>query len=214
MARAGATSYALARLTGYLARAEEQMRQRGFTLVEVLVALTIFALMSMLAYRGLTSVLETRAHLADDNRRWRDIALTLAQLEQDMSQAVNRPVRDNGDLTQPALLGNPQARADEAQLSVSRMGSAWQTGVAADVQRHGYRLNNGTLEQLVWPVLDQAPLSEPAGASPCWNGSNRFELRYLDGRRQLAAALAAARAWRPCCRRRWRWCSNSTAASP
>ena len=155
------------------------MRQRGFTLVEVLVALTIFALMSMLAYRGLTSVLETRAHLADDNRRWRDIALTLAQLEQDMSQAVNRPVRDNGGLTQPALLGNPQARADEAQLSVSRMGSAWQSGVAADVQRHAYRLNNGTLEQLVWPVLDQAPLSAPQ-VHPLLQRVARFELRYLD----------------------------------
>lgn len=155
------------------------MRQRGFTLVEVLVALTIFALMSTLAYRGLTSVLETRTHLADDNRRWRDIALTLAQLEQDMSQAVNRPVRDNGGLTQPALLGNPQARADEAQLSVSRMGSAWQSGVAADVQRHAYRLNNGTLEQLVWPVLDQAPLSAPQ-VHPLLERVARFELRYLD----------------------------------
>ena len=155
------------------------MRQRGFTLVEVLVALTIFALMSMLAYRGLTSVLETRAHLADDNRRWRDIALTLAQLEQDMSQAVNRPVRDNGGQTQPALLGNPQARADESQLSVSRMGSSWQTGVAADVQRHAYRLNNGTLEQLVWPVLDQAPLNAPQ-VHPLLQRVARFELRYLD----------------------------------
>ena len=155
------------------------MRQRGFTLVEVLVALTIFALMSTLAYRGLNSVLETRTHLTEDNRRWRDIALTLAQLEQDMSQAVNRPVRDNGGLTQPALLGNPQARADEAQLSVSRMGSAWQSGVAADVQRHAYRLNNGTLEQLVWPVLDQAPLSAPQ-VHPLLERVARFELRYLD----------------------------------
>jgi general secretion pathway protein J len=155
------------------------MRQRGFTLVEVLVALTIFALMSMLAYRGLNSMLGTRAHLAEDNRRWRDLALTLAQLEQDLGQAVNRPVRDSGGLLQPALLGNPQARADEAQLSVSRMGSAWQTGVAADVQRHGYRLHNGTLEQLVWPVLDQAPLSAPA-VYPLLDRVSRFELRYLD----------------------------------
>lgn len=155
------------------------MRQRGFTLAEVLVALTIFALMSMLAYRGLNSMLETRAHLDEDNRRWRDLALTLTQLEQDLGQAVNRPVRDSGGLLQPALLGNPQARADDAQLSVSRMGSAWQTGVAADVQRHGYRLHNGTLEQLVWPVLDQAPLSAPA-VYPLLDRVSRFELRYLD----------------------------------
>lgn len=156
------------------------MRQRGFTLVEMLVALTIFALMSVLAYRGLDAVLQTRAHLAEDNRRWRDIALTLAQLEQDMGQAVNRPVRGSGGLPLPALVGHVQAGdASGAQLSVSRMGMAWQSGVLADVQRHGYRLNKGTLEQLVWPVLDQAPRSEPA-VHPLLERVRRFELRYLD----------------------------------
>ena len=158
------------------------MRQRGFTLVEMLVALTIFALMSVLAYRGLAAVLQTREHLTEDNQRWRDIALTLAQLEQDVSMAVDRPVRDSGDLPLPALVGNPQALgANDAQLSFSRMGMAWQTGVLADVQRHGYRLNNGTLEQLVWPVLDRAPLTEPA-VHALLERVNRFELRYLDGR--------------------------------
>ena len=156
------------------------MKQRGFTLVEVLVALTIFALMSVLAYRGLTAVMQTREHLTEDNRRWRDIALTVAQLEQDLSQVVDRPVRDSGDLLQPALLGNPQTtHTDAAQLSFSRMGLAWQTGVLADVQRHGYRLNNGTLEQLVWPVLDQAPRSAPA-VNKLLERVTRFELRYLD----------------------------------
>ena len=157
------------------------MRQRGFTLVEMLVALTIFALMSVLAYRGLSAALQTRAHLTADNQRWRDIALTLAQLEQDMGQVVNRPVRGSGGLSLPALVGHAQAfGADDAQLSFSRMGMAWQTGVLADVQRHGYRLNNGTLEQLVWPVLDQAPRSEPA-VQPLLERVRRFDLRYLDG---------------------------------
>lgn len=156
------------------------MTQRGFTLVEMLVALTIFALMSLLAYRGLTAVLETRAHLTEDNRRWRDIALTLAQLEQDLGMAVNRPVRDSSDLVQPALVGNPQALGPtDAQLSLSRMGMAWVTGVPADVQRHAYRLNNGSIEQLVWPVLDQAPHSEPA-VHVLLDRVKRFELRYLD----------------------------------
>jgi general secretion pathway protein J len=136
--------------------------------------------MSVLSYRGLTSVLQTRAHLTEDNRRWRDIALTLAQLEQDLGQAVERPVRDSGDLQQPALVGNPQATgANDAQLSFSLMGTAWQTGVLADVQRHGYRLNNGTLEQLVWPVLDRAPHSEPV-VYALLERVSRFELRYLD----------------------------------
>lgn len=158
------------------------MRQRGFTLVEMLVALTIFALMSVLSFRGLTSVMQTREHLTEDNRRWRDLALTLGQIEQDMSMVVNRPVRDSGDLPLPALVGNPQALgANDVQLGFSRMGMAWQTGVLADVQRHGYRLSNGVIEQLVWPVLDQAPRSEPV-VHALLERVNRFELRYLDGK--------------------------------
>jgi general secretion pathway protein J len=156
------------------------VKERGFTLVEVLVALTIFALMSVLAYRGLTAVLETRAHVSDDNRRWREIALTLDLFEQDLGAVVERPVRDAGDLVQPAFVGDPLATDDDAApLIFSRTGSAWQTGSAADVQRHGYRLRAGTLEQMVWPVLDQAPHSAPT-VHPLIEGVERLELRYLD----------------------------------
>jgi general secretion pathway protein J len=180
------------------------MRQRGFTLVEVLVALAIFALMAVFAYRGLGAVLQTREHLAEDNRRWRDLALALRQLELDLDMAVDRPVRDAADLVQPALVGDPGAFGEQgALLSVSRMGDAWYRGVAADVQRHGYRLNQGRIEQLTWPALDQAPHTEP-DVQVLLERVGRFELRYLDdagqwqprwplpgGRTGLPAALEA-----------------------
>lgn len=180
------------------------MRARGFTLVEVLVALAIFALMAVFAYRGLGAVLQTREHLSEDNRRWRDLALMLRQLEQDLDMAVDRPVRDGADLVQAALTGSPEASGEQAALlSVSRMGDAWRQGAAADVQRHGYRLTQGRIEQLVWPVLDQAPHTQP-DVQPLLARVRRFELRYLDdagqwqprwplpgGRTSLPAALEA-----------------------
>lgn len=156
------------------------MQQRGFTLVEVLVALAIFALMAVFAYRGLDAVMRTREHLTEDNRRWRDLALTLQQIGLDLDMAVDRPVRDAADLVQPALLGDPEAFGEhDALLSVSRMGDAWYQGVAADVQRHGYRLRQGRIEQLLWPVLDRAPRTEPE-VEVLLDGVRRFELRYLD----------------------------------
>lgn len=152
------------------------MNARGFTLVEMLVALLIFSLMSVLAFRGLNAAFATQAHLDDDNRRWRDVALTFAQLERDVGMAVDRPVRDSVDRPLPAWQGAPTA--DETQLEFSRMGDAWQTGAAADVLRHGYRLRDGTIEQLVWPVLDRGVRGEPV-VNALLDRVRRFDLRYL-----------------------------------
>lgn len=171
---------------------------RGFTLVEMLVALLIFSLMSILAYRGLAAAFDTRAHLEADNQRWRDIALTFAQMERDVGMAVDRPIRDSLDRVQPAF--RSEAQAGVAGFELSRMGDPWQAGAAADVLRHGYRLHEGTVEQLVWPVLDRGMRGEPA-VHALIDRVNRFDLRYLgrDGRwqpdwppRDRSAGLPAA----------------------
>jgi general secretion pathway protein J len=55
--------------------------QGGFTLLEVLVAVIIFALLGMAAYSGLDAVLKARARLDDENRQWRAVALFWNRLD-------------------------------------------------------------------------------------------------------------------------------------
>lgn len=154
--------------------------QRGFTLVELLVALAIFAVMSVAAYRGLNSALETREHLMADNRKWRELALFFAQMKESMANAVSRPVRDNNDLLAPAFLGKADVTGeDDAQLIFTRMGLPGQQGNLGDLQRFGYRLREQNIELLVWPVLDQAPRTRPA-VSQALSHVASFALRYLD----------------------------------
>ena len=154
--------------------------QRGFTLVELLVALAIFAVISVTAYRGLNSALETRDHLMADNRKWRELALFFAQMKEGMTSAVNRPVRDSSDLLSPAFLGKPDVVGeDDAQLIFTRMGLPGQQGNLGDLQRFGYRLRDRNIELLVWPVLDQAPRTRPA-ISQALSHVASFALRYLD----------------------------------
>jgi len=156
--------------------------RRGFTLVELLVALAIFSVMSVVAYRGLNAVLETREHLVAENRKWRELAVFFSQMKEGVTNAVDRPVRDSGDLQAPSFLGKPEAVGEnDAQLIFTRLGLPGQQGHLGDLQRFGYRLRERNIELLVWPVLDQAPHTRPTVSLALGHVSS-FVVRYLDGK--------------------------------
>ena len=69
------------------------MRPRGFTLLELLAAMAVLAVLGALGFRGLSSVLEAESRLQVETRRWSDLALLFSQLSEDMTMAVERPVR-------------------------------------------------------------------------------------------------------------------------
>jgi general secretion pathway protein J len=132
----------------------------GFTLLEVLVAVTIFALLGMAAYSGLDAVLKARARLDDENRQWRAVALFWVRLERDLSASIVRPARVRGSAAQPAFLGEPNAVGEyAAQLELTRLGAA--DAGATPPERVAYRLREGKLEWLRWPALDSAPRALP-----------------------------------------------------
>jgi general secretion pathway protein J len=64
----------------------------GFTLIELLVALTIFAILAGFAYRGLSAMLESRASLEHESRKWRDVALFVGRFERDLGAVIDRRV--------------------------------------------------------------------------------------------------------------------------
>jgi general secretion pathway protein J len=151
------------------------VRSRGFTLIEVLVALAIFAIMSGIAYRGLGSVLDARARIVEDNRNWREVSLVFAMIERDVSAAVDRRARSRDDLALPSFDGNaPEFSRDVAAMEFSRMGDD-----GATARRVAYRLNGNTLELLAYPSIDAAPRDEPAGF-PLLQDVQSVATRFLD----------------------------------
>ena len=147
----------------------------GFTLIEVLVALAIFAIMSGIAFRGLGSVIEAREHIVGDNQKWREVALAFAMIERDLSAAANRPARSRDDLPLPPFAGNAIELGHEpVALEFSRMGD---DGVPA--RRVAYRLKGSTLELLAYPAIDAAPRDEPATYA-LLTGVQSISTRFLD----------------------------------
>ncbi len=152
---------------------------RGFTLVELLVALALFALVSGFAYRGLAAMLDSREALRRDARKWRDTALFVGRVERDLAAVLARPAVGPSGTLLPAVSSVLDTPAREAGLSLSRSGSPLQRNVLAAPQRVAYRLRGGRIERLVWPGLDAAPRAEPV-AVPVLAPVRALAFRFLD----------------------------------
>ncbi|HPF58242.1 MAG TPA: type II secretion system minor pseudopilin GspJ [Candidatus Competibacteraceae bacterium] len=150
---------------------------RGFTLLELLVALAVFAIMAAAAYSGLRSVLFTRATLEQENRRLAAVQLTVFRLEQDIGQTVSRGIRDEYGEPQPALRGGELLNET---LTLTRAG--WDNPLSqprANLQRVAYQLREGQLWRLHWNVLD---LSGPVKSQELLllDQVREFRVRFLD----------------------------------
>jgi len=152
----------------------------GFTLVEMLVAISILAVMAVTAYRVLDSVLVTRSHVMEEYARWRAIARAVAWVEDDLDAIQPRPVRDASDQLAAALVGREDVTAFGAPaIALTRSGLFDAADLALPPQRVGYRLRDGVLERLTWPAPDQAVASAPT-VTVLLPGVSRFGLRYRD----------------------------------
>ena len=63
-------------------------RSTGFTLVEILVAISLLAVLGVMAWRGLDHVVAQRAHVDADTADTDRVMRTLAQIERDLAQRV------------------------------------------------------------------------------------------------------------------------------
>lgn len=150
---------------------------RGFTLLELLVALAVFSIMAVAAYSGLRNVLYTRAAVEEQNRRLAMVQLAVYRLEQDLEQTVSRGIRDEYGEPQTALFSSTLA---DDRLTLTRTG--WDNPLGqprANLQRVAYRLREGRLWRLHWPVLDRGSRMEPR-ETLLLDRVRDFKARFLD----------------------------------
>src|SRR5256712_4971936 len=155
-------------------------RASGFTLIELLVALVIFGIFAVFAYAGLGRLLDNRERLTEEQRVWQELSLTFLRISDDVAHARSRAVRDVSGFELRAFVGrpfDPRALA-EPSLELTRGGELnYGGGPHSDLRRVAYRLKEGRLLRITWPVLDRAPTTVSLEA-PLLGAVEIFQLRF------------------------------------
>ena len=149
----------------------------GFTLLELLVALAIFAVLAAIAYTALNQVTETRRYMEVKAARLNALQLAFTVLERDIEQGAPREVRDEFGDTEPALKGGG---AGPRLLSLTRGGWRNPLGLTrSHLQRVAYVFADKQFVRESWPVLDRGPGVTPY-AEVLLEDVEAVELRFLD----------------------------------
>ena len=153
----------------------------GFTLLELLVSLAIFALLATMAYSALNTVLNARKEVEQRAARLTELQTAFMVMERDIEEAVARPVRDDLGDEQAALKGGG---VGTGVLTLTRTGWRNPLGVArSDLQRVDYVFNKQQLLRESWATLDRGPGNEPY-AEVLIDGVSAVDVRFMGQDRQ------------------------------
>ncbi len=151
-------------------------RADGFTLLELIVSLVIFSIMSIMAYQGLRNVMDARETAEHKAQNLRELQKAFLIMEQDFGQLANRPVRDSYGAPLAAFLTPPSY--EDKRVEFTRAG--WRNPLGrprSNLQRIAYGIKDNTLIRYHWVELDRALGSEPI-ATELLSGVETLELCF------------------------------------
>ena len=155
------------------------MRRAGFTLIEVMIAIFIAAVMFAIGYSALNQAMRDREALNTSQDRINEIQRGMRIVAQDFAQIAARAARDtqgNGEL-QAAISANDR---DNTLLTFSRNGWSNPAGVQRPAeQRVRYRFLDGSLVREHWLSVDPALNAEPR-QRVLLTRVKSVEVRFLD----------------------------------
>lgn len=131
-------------------------RQRGFTLIEILVSLLIMGVLSVLAYSAFDGILALERRSKADFLQHNRFSLASSILLNDLLHLRARPVRD----TLGGIEGAYVAPSGDHALEFTRGGLPDFDFMRGGIQRVAYRVENQRLIRSVQAVADRGPATE------------------------------------------------------
>lgn len=145
---------------------------RGFTLMEVLVAIVLLSLFAVVAYRALDAVLNAQRHATAKMDNLNQLAAAFALMATDLANAATR--------LDPQDLGAGEFRTVMEQDGATQFDFVRLLPDDADqgLQRIGYRCTGAALNRLIWPDVN-SPANAPQEI-PLLGGLRSCAFKYLN----------------------------------
>jgi general secretion pathway protein J len=155
------------------------MRRAGFTLIEVMIAMFIAAIMMALGYSAINQAARDKESLTTSQARITEIQRGIRVVAQDFAQMIARPARDvdGGGNIEPAVLSTNK---DNTIITFTRAGWSNPAGIQRPAeQRVRYRFIDGSLVREHWLSVDPALNAEPR-ERVLLTKVKSVEVRFLD----------------------------------
>lgn len=152
-------------------------KSNGFTLIEMMVALLIFSMLSVAGVILLRGAVDSNEVTAENLGEMAEMQRFVSLVEADLSQAVARPYRDqNGDRV-AAFSGEGGDRLDAFLVFTSGGQSNINDISRSNLQRIEYQLQDEKISRRHYEMTDGGSISEPA---ELLSGISDLEIRYRD----------------------------------
>lgn len=152
-------------------------RSAGFTLLEILIAVAIFAVVSIMALGGYNQLITQSERIEANSTRTRAVQLAIQRMVQDFAEIEPRPVREPlGNAPLPVLLAEGRG---ETLAELTRAGWSNPAGVPrSTLQRVAYRFDGQKLRRDYWLALDRT-LQAPPTTVVLLDQVKEVKLRFL-----------------------------------
>ena len=141
----------------------------GFTLLEVSLAIAIFAIISLASFSIFDTVVKSEERSKKQTERLNDLQRAFLIIEREITQIARRNVRLNGEGSSKSYLHTSEGSFDSETRTLGFVRHGWTNpGLIlprSDMQAVAYQLNENTLERLhfifVDPVVGEEPKVRP-----------------------------------------------------
>ncbi|MBS9877553.1 type II secretion system minor pseudopilin GspJ [Vibrio sp. 665] len=165
--------------------ANTRQRVKGFTLIEVLVSIAIFASLSVAAYQVVSQVQRSNALSQERTQRLNEIQRAMVMMDNDFRQMAMRQTRTNGEEPASRLIfwSDYLLDSDTKGLMFARLGwhNPQQQFPRGEVTKVGYRLKEETLQRVWWRYPDTT-VGQQGTVTPLLTQVESFDMRFYDGK--------------------------------